>query len=116
MSKDEAAVEAEIQAKGLTAPRLTPDDIEQTIVGEYAFTLDKATEGAPQLPGMASFTIVALVLRNGFIVTGESAPASPANFDAALGHKIARENAKKKIWQLEGYLLRTRLADAPPQA
>lgn len=38
--------------------------------------------------------------------TGESACASPENFDEALGRDIARRNAKDKIWSLEGYLLK----------
>ena len=55
-------------------------------------------------------TVCALSLTNGYIVTGESAAASPENFDQAIGRKIARENARNKIWALEGYLLRERLA------
>jgi hypothetical protein len=51
-----------------------------------------------------------MVLRNGFTVTGESACASPENFDPEIGRKIARENAVNKIWMLEGYLLKQRLA------
>jgi hypothetical protein len=56
-------------------------------------------------------TFCVLVLRNGFTVTGESACASPENFDAEIGRKIARQNAVNKIWPLEGYLLKQRLAD-----
>lgn len=99
MSKDEAAIEAEIQAKGLNAPRLNPQMIDETIVSEQYHVF----------PG-TTMTICALSLRNGFIVTGESAAASPANFDPAIGRKIARENARNKIWALEGYLLRSKLA------
>lgn len=101
MSKDEAAIEAEIQAKGLNAPRLNPQMIDETIVSEQYHVF----------PG-TTMTICALTLRNGFIVTGESAAASPANFDQAIGRKIARENARNKIWALEGYLLRSKLAAA----
>lgn len=43
-------------------------------------------------------------------MTGESAAASPENFDVELGKKIARSNARDKIWALEGYVLRERLA------
>ena len=43
---------------------------------------------------------------------GESACASPENFNAELGRKIARDNARNKIWALEGYQLRTKLAQA----
>ena len=50
------------------------------------------------------------MLRNGFTVTGESACASPENFDVQIGCAIARENAVQKIWPLLGYELRTKLA------
>ena len=43
-------------------------------------------------------------------VTGESACASPENYNAEIGRKIARENAKQKIWALEGYVLKNKLA------
>ncbi len=91
-------VENEIQAKGLTAPRLTPNHINGQIVAEDYHIF----------PG-TTLTVCALKLRNGFIVTGESASASPENFDIDLGRKIARANAREKIWALEGYLLRQRL-------
>lgn len=57
-------------------------------------------------------TFCVLVLRNGFTVTGESACASPENFDDEIGRKIARQNAVAKIWPLEGYLLKTRLHES----
>ena len=96
--RDEQAIEAEIQAKGLTAPRLTPEMIDAAIVGEAYYVF----------PG-TTLTVCCLSLRNGYQVTGESAAASPKNFDKMLGQKIARENARNKIWALEGYLLRQRL-------
>lgn len=99
MSKDEAAIEAEIQSKGLNAPRLTPDHIDDQIVKEDYHIF----------PG-TTLTVCALTLRNGFIVTGESAAASPQNFDRYIGQKIARDMARNKIWALEGYLLREKLA------
>lgn len=101
MSKDETAIEAEIQAKGLTAPRLTPALIDAAIVAEQFHVF----------PG-TTLTVCALTLRNGFQVVGESAAASPENFNAELGQKIARDNARNKIWALEGYLLRQRLFEA----
>ena len=99
ISKNEAEIEAEIKAKGLNAPRLTPDMIDATIVSEQYHVFPNTT-----------LTVCALTLRNGYIVTGESAAASPENFDQAIGRKIARENARNKIWGLEGYLLRERLS------
>lgn len=101
MSENEKQIEAEIQAKGLNAPRLNSDMIDATIVSEQYHVF----------PG-TTLTVCALTLRNGYIVTGESAAASPENFDKAIGRKIARENARNKIWGLEGYLLRERLAAA----
>lgn len=99
MSKDEAAIEAEIQAKGLTAPRLTPALIDAQIIAEQFHVF----------PG-TTMTICALTLRNGFVTIGESAAASPENFDEAIGKRIARDNARGKIWALEGYNLRSKLA------
>ena len=98
MSNDENKLEATLQAKGLNAPRLTPDLIDACIVGEAYHVF----------PG-TTLTVCALTLRNGFNVTGESAAASPANFDAEIGREIARKNAREKIWAFEGYLLRERL-------
>ena len=94
----ELQIEKEIQAKGLTAPRLTPDLIDAAIVGEDYHVF----------PG-TMLTVCCLTLRNGFTVTGESACASPENFNAEIGQKIARGNARDKIWALEGYLLKEKL-------
>lgn len=109
-------IEQEIQAKGLTAPRVTPADIEAEIYSENYFTADDgvagATDSSRSLPpgplGLLTFCV--LILRNGFTVTGESACASPENFDAELGRKIARQNAVAKIWPLLGFRLRDKLA------
>jgi hypothetical protein len=110
------AIEQEIQAKGKTAPRITPTDIEATIASEWY--INGATGVVPdnfQPPVPANhplnlLTFCVLVLQNGFTVTGESACASPENFDAELGRKIARQNAVQKIWPLMGYELRSKLA------
>lgn len=91
-------IEAEIQAKGLNAPRLTPAHIEGTIKEEYYHVVPNTT-----------LTICVLTLLNGFTVTGESAAASIENFDEEIGRKIARDMAKNKIWALEGYLLKQQL-------
>lgn len=113
MTPNEEAIEAEIQAKGKTAPRITPADIDATISAEYYLNAYDAVVavGSPALDGLRVLTLCVLVLRNGFIVTGESACASPENYDAEIGRKIARDNARSKIWALEGYRLRSKLAD-----
>ena len=119
------SIEQEIQAKGLTAPRITPADIEAAIASEHYFTAHHGVEGAmaclelhqsnrsgrPSYESLRMLTFCVLVLRNGFTVTGESACASPENFDAEIGQKISRDNARNKIWGLEGYLLREKLAN-----
>lgn len=110
MSENE--IEQAIQAAGKTAARVTPQRIDDVIVGEYFFTADKATAGCPQFESLKLLTFCVLVLKNGFTVTGESACASPENFDEAIGRRIAKENARSKVWQLEGYLLRQTLHDA----
>lgn len=91
--------------KGCFVPpgaRITPEHIELTIRGESYH----------QFPG-TTVTVCCLLLANGFTVVGQSACVDPRNFDAALGRKIAREDAARQIWRLEGYLLRERLHGAP---
>lgn len=87
-------IEKEIVEKGLTAPRVTPERLEEVVKSEQYHVF----------PG-TTFTACLLTLINGYNVIGESACASPENFDAALGRKIARANAINKIWQLEGICL-----------
>lgn len=118
-------IEQEIQAKGLTAPRVTPADIEANIVSEHYFRAHNANRivvaGRASLPfGLTDessnpqclelLTFCVLVLRNGFTVTGESACASPENFDDVVGRKIARQNAVAKVCPLMGYELRSQLS------
>ncbi len=105
-------IEQEIQAKGLTAPRITPLDIEVAIVGETYFTADEAAKATDQQcsAALCLLTLCILTLRNGFTIVGKSACVSPENFNAELGRKIAREDAVNQIWPLEGYRLRSELA------
>ena len=65
-------------------------------------------------PG-TTLTVCCLTLANGFTVTGESACASPENFDQMIGENIALKNAKEKAWALEGYVLREKLHQAASQ-
>lgn len=109
-------IEQEIQDKGLTAPRVTPGDIEANIASEYYFTagqgVHKASEEHPAYCWEASLdrlTFCVIVLRNGFTVTGEAACVSPENFNAEIGRKVARANAVQKVWPLMGYALQGQL-------
>jgi hypothetical protein len=105
------------------APRVTPADIEAEIASEHYFTAADGYNGvhdkgdheggwadAPEQLGLLTFCV--LVLRNGFTVTGESACASPENFDAEIGKRIARQAAVAKVWPLLGFRLRDKLASA----
>lgn len=111
---NEAKIESEIQAKGLNAPRLTPDLIDAQIVGEYSGRASDLFKGAPIGDAMKCLTICVLTLKNGFTIVGKSACASPENYDAELGHKIARDDARKQIWALEGYALKNALCGRAP--
>lgn len=81
-------------------PRITPERIEEVIVNTDFYVF----------PG-TTLTVCCLTLANGFTVLGESACASPENFNAEIGQRIAKTNAREKIWALEGYALRERLAN-----
>lgn len=95
---NEKELEQEIQDKGLNAPRLTPELIDKVIKEKAFHVFDKTC-----------LTVCCLTLENGFTVTGESACASPENFNLEIGAKIAFENARDKIWMLEGYRLKNDL-------
>lgn len=94
----EQSIENAIQAKGLNAPRLKPTDIDDAIVDQAYY----------QFPG-TTVTVCCLTLKNGFNVVGHSAAASPENFNREIGKQVAFTDARNKIWELEGYLLRERL-------
>ena len=112
MTTDEATIEEEIVRKGKTAPRLTPYYIDAQIVGENWGRASDLFKGSPSSDAMQCLTICVLTLKNGYTIVGKSACASPENYDAELGGKIAREDARKQIWALEGYLLRSKLSAA----
>lgn len=120
-------LQKEIDAKAV-APRIMLDDIEANIFSEHYFTArdgrrgaiqdgtyegrERPTFGEADLVRLDLLTFCVLMLRNGFMVTGESACASPENFDAEIGRKIARENAVAKIWPLLGFSLKQKLHEA----
>lgn len=105
MSKDEAAIEREIKEKGLTAKRITPEMLDAEVVSEQFHVFEGSC-----------LTVCCLTLQNGFTVTGESACASPENFNAEIGQKISKANARDKIWPLLGFRLRDELKSNRPVA
>ena len=116
-------IEQMIQEKGLTAPRVTPTDVEENIASTFYFTAAQGAEKAARDNGLYAagtpaegealglLTFCVLILKNGFTVTGESACASPENYDPEIARKIAKENAVKKVWPLMGYHLKQQLSE-----
>ncbi len=104
--------EAECAAVAV-APRVSLKDIEAAIAHQYHFRGDEAVMamGAEDIPGsLKVLSVCILVLANGWTVIGKSAPASAKNFDAALGWKLAYEDAIRQLWPLMGFALRDKLA------
>jgi hypothetical protein len=95
---DEQTLEAEIQKKGLTAPRITPEMLDDEIRDTQFHVF----------PG-SQLTVCCLTLKNGFTVTGESACASPENFNREIGEQIAFRNARDKIWAFLGFRLKDKI-------
>lgn len=95
---NEQKLEQQIINKGLTAPRVTPDDLDAEIVGEEYYNF----------PG-TTVTICLLTLKNKYNLVGESACASTENFDEEIGMQLAKDNAKNKLWGLLGFRLRDKL-------
>lgn len=88
--------EAKERLKGAIAPRVTEESIKAKIESVYYTTHDIST-------------ICTIVMKNNFRFHGFSTPASPANYDSAIGERYAYDNAFRQIWTHEGYLLRERL-------
>jgi hypothetical protein len=100
-------IEQEIQAKGLNAPRITPDQID---------ALMARVQHTVHVPEGTTSTFVHAYLDGKFhLATGHSACVSPENFNADTGFQIAlgkaMSAAKDKLWELEGYRLYACLRD-----
>ena len=95
MNNQEYSIERDLQRKRPTAPRLTPDQIDSVISHTQYYVFPETT-----------VTVCCITLLNGYSVIGESAAVSQENFDSKIGEKVSYENARQKIWALEGYLLK----------
>lgn len=109
-----STLEQDIQARGLNAPRVTPADIDAAVARAHylnAWDAAAAVDGVDlELDApLKLLTLCVLVLKNGFTVVGKSACASPENFNAEIGRKVALDDAKRQVWPLLGYALRERL-------
>ena len=93
------------------APRVTLADIENAIAARYDVNAAAAVgPNVPAIDGLKTVSLCLVVMTNGFVVLGKSAPASPANFNEELGRKLAYEDAIRQLWPLMGFSLRDRLA------
>lgn len=93
------------------APRVSLDDIKSAISAQYFVTADRAVgDGAPTHESLKLLSLCFIVMTNGFVVVGKSAPASKENFDPELGRKFAYEDAVRQLWPLMGYALREKIA------
>jgi hypothetical protein len=107
----------ESKAVQKTPNRVALADIEANIIGEFYMSGDAVVPDATtstmnnliSIKNLSLLSVCFIVLKNGFTVIGKSAPADEANFNRALGHKFAREDAIRQIWPLMGYALRDRL-------
>lgn len=96
-------IEQEIQAKGLTAPRITPADLQANIADTEIL---KHVSKSGQVLRWAILTTA-----SGFAVVGKpSVAVSADNDNAEIGEKIAIDNSTQELWPLMGYELKQRLA------
>lgn len=89
---DDEVIEKMIKKKGLVAPRIKPSNID-----------DKIKKVKYHVFSGTCTTVCCIILDNGYTVIGESACASPENFDEEIGKVRAFQKAKSKIWELAGY-------------
>ena len=105
VSADDTAIEAEIVAKGLTAPRVTPELIDAMMA--------RVVYRHAGFHGTTSIVVAAFLDGEFYLGCGHSACVSKENFDPEIGFKIAKASAEKlardKLWELEGYALRNAL-------
>lgn len=96
-------IEQEIVAKGLTAPRVTPQDIEANIASiEYVTHVSKSGQ-------VLRWAVV--TTQSGFSVAGKpSCAVSVENDNAEIGEKVALDNTREELWPLMGYALKEKLA------
>lgn len=107
--------------------KITIEQIKAAIIGEHYFTAADGRFGAIEngsyvgketpmdsdedLEPLERVMFCALVLMNGFVVTGTSACADPESFDAETGRKLAYADAIRQCWPYFGFLLREEIAE-----
>lgn len=56
-------------------------------------------------------TVVAIKLPNDFVIIESSSCVDPTNYDHDQGKKICMKRIEDKIWELEGYVLQTKIKE-----
>lgn len=102
----EQVIEEKIVEKGLTAPRVTKQQIDD-LFSQLSFVFGKVSETR----------IMCSAVLDGFsIADGFGACVDPKNFDEEIGKQIAYKNcsvaAYDELWRLEGYRLSRSLNEA----
>lgn len=103
--QNDHAIEQAIKATNPTDRRVRVEQIDALMA--------QVTVKAQRIEGTCS-TVALAVLPNGFtLAIGHSACIDPANFNAEIGVRVATEDAlaqaRKKLWELEGYALKKAL-------
>ena len=104
------ATDAESAAVAV-APRVALSDIEAAITARYDLNAYEIVRhlNCPVRDELKPMSVCILVMKNGFTVIGKSAPASPANFNADLGKKLAYEDCIRQLWPMMAFALRDKL-------
>ncbi|WP_165675376.1 Gp49 family protein [Metapseudomonas otitidis] len=106
-SEQDKALEAQILAKGLTAPRVLPEQIDDLV--------DQLSFHTYVIPGTTVTVAAAIAPGNIVVALGKSGAASAANFDEMVGRNRAisraKDAARGQLWELEGYRLKRNLLD-----
>ena len=92
-----------LQEEGKTAPTVTPEDLDENIVGvEIVKHVSKAGK---------IFRWAILTTKSGYGVTGDpSVSVSPENDIPKVGESVAVQNARNNLWSVMGYHLSCKLA------
>jgi hypothetical protein len=113
-TSDSLAASEALSARGVVAPRVSLADIENNIQSIHYLNAGEAVlPESSTAHSLDLLTLCFVTTRNGFVIVGKSAPASPENFDKAKGETFAYEDAIRQLWPLMGYALRETLIAQP---
>lgn len=110
-------VDDEVAQSVAKAPRVSLADIEAQVEFKHVLNgldlLPRSLQVSQDVSThLGCLTLAVVVLKNGFVVIGSSACASPENYNMALGEKFAYEHALRQLWGHFGFCLRQKLEEA----